>query len=199
MASTTTEYQKQEAAAPPAPPPPAPFGFSGVDVFLRFLLLAAAIVAVVVMVTGKETELVQVAGVPFPVSLPAKFNYSPAFIYFVAAFSTAGLYAIITILASLSLIRGPVASTKLFLVLAANDAIMLGIVASATGAAAAVGYLGFKGNSHVGWVKVCHPHMYSKYCRHVGGSLGVALFASILLVILVILNTTSLYLRMPKY
>lgn len=53
-------------------------GSGGVDYFkfdliLRFLLFAASLVAVVVMVTGNQTEYI-------PLPRPAKFRYSPAFV-----------------------------------------------------------------------------------------------------------------------
>lgn len=74
--------------------------------------------------------------------------------------------------------------------------LMLGIVASATGAAGGVAYIGLKGNSHVGWTKVCN--MYGKLCRHLGASLAVSLFASIVLVMLIILSIHSLSKKIPK-
>ena len=73
---------------------------------------------------------------------------------------------------------------------------MLGLAASATGTAGGVAYIGLKGNSHVGWNKVCNT--YDKFCRHVGGSIAVALFASILLVLLVWLSLFTLYSRIRK-
>jgi len=51
----------------------------GVDVGLRVLLLAASIVAVVLMVTSKQTEIVPVPTIPgLTVPHPAKFDDSPA-------------------------------------------------------------------------------------------------------------------------
>ncbi|OIW19574.1 hypothetical protein TanjilG_18384 [Lupinus angustifolius] len=65
------------------------------------------------MVTGNQTELVLYQGIPVP--QPAKFRYSPAFVYFVAALSVSGLYSIITTLASLSVVNKPHLKTKLLL------------------------------------------------------------------------------------
>jgi uncharacterized protein (TIGR01569 family) len=67
---------------------------------------------------------------------------------------------------------------------------MAGIMASATGAAGAVAYLGLKGNSHTNWSKICNN--YGKFCRHIGSSTAVSLFASIILVVLVLLSAYSL-------
>lgn len=71
--------------------------------------------------------------------------------------------------------------------------LMAGLVASATGAAFAVAYIGKKGNSHVGWGKICG--VFDKYCNHVTSSMVIALIASIVLMLLVVLSTYSLYRR----
>ncbi|XP_074307141.1 CASP-like protein 1D1 [Silene latifolia] len=165
-----------------------------IDVGLRFLLLASCIVAVVVMATSKQTAMVPVPGLPgITIPLPAKFTNSPAFIYFLVALSVTGLYSIITLITSLSFISKPTIPPKIFLILAVHDVLILGIVAAATGAAGSVGYIGLKGNSHVNWGKICN--VYDKFCRYLGTSVFLALFASVLLVILVILNAFSLYKR----
>lgn len=70
---------------------------------------------------------------------------------------------------------------------------MAGIMASATGATGGVAYIGLKGNSHVNWSKICN--FYDKFCRHIGASALVSLIASIILVILVIISSYSLYRR----
>lgn len=106
MASTdkpTPEPEKSNAPPPPqdapapepkktAPPPPPPECkappseasppanyFVLADVVLRVLLFAAALTAVVVMVTSKQTKLVPIPFPPFRAPLPAKFDHSPAF------------------------------------------------------------------------------------------------------------------------
>ncbi|XP_061367969.1 CASP-like protein 1D2 [Gastrolobium bilobum] len=175
---------------------PAPVGvdYFQFDVILRFLLFAASLVSVVVMVTSDQTEPVLFQGRPVP--RPAKFRYSPAFVYFVAALSVSGLYSIITILASLSVIQKPDLKTKFLLHFIFWDALILGIIASATGTAGGVAYLGLKGNNHVGWPKICH--VYDKFCRHVGGSIAVALFGSVVVVLLIWLSAHSIHSRIPK-
>lgn len=61
-----------EIPAPPATPP-ANYYFV-LDVALRTLLFAAALTAVIVMVTSKQTKLIVGQG-----ERKAKFNHSPAF------------------------------------------------------------------------------------------------------------------------
>ncbi|KAE8723390.1 CASP-like protein 1D1 [Hibiscus syriacus] len=187
---------KSEAGPPEAEAVAAPtkfaFNYSLVDVALRILLFAAALSSVVVMVTSKQTEVVPVPGLP-GVMLPfqAKFNHSPALIYFVAALSVTGLYSIITTLASLSVVLKPVYSKAFLLAFAFLDVVFVGIVASATGAAGGVAYIGLKGNSHVRWNKICN--VYDKFCRYNASSIALALFAAVLLVLLSMMSTFTLY------
>ncbi|KAM5569079.1 CASP-like protein 1D1 [Rosa sericea] len=175
---------------PPPPPPPKAVDLFAVDVALRFLVFAASLTSVLVMVTSKQTVF------QGPIPLKAKFDHSPAFIYFVVALSVAGLYGILTTLASLSVIWKPIFSTKFLLHFAFWDVLILGLVASATGTAGGVAYIGYKGNEHVQWNKVCS--IFDKYCKHLAGSLATSLFASVLLVLLVWLSTFSLHKKIPK-
>ncbi|XVF38640.1 hypothetical protein REPUB_Repub20aG0119700 [Reevesia pubescens] len=192
MASTDKpdyETTKREA---PAADAKRPFNYSIVDVVLRVLLFAASLCSVVVMATSKQTETISVPGVAnVRLSRSAKFNHSPAFIYFIAALSVTGFYSIITILASLSVVLKPTYTKTLLLAFAFLDVLFVGIVASATGAAGGVAYVGLRGNSHVGWNKICG--VYDKFCRHVGSSIALSLFAAVLLVLLSLMSTFTLY------
>ncbi|XP_057430674.1 CASP-like protein 1D2 [Lotus japonicus] len=193
MASTESDPEHKSSSTPP-PPPAGGVDYFKFDVILRFLLLAASVVALAVITSSDQTELVLFQG--RPVLQPAKFKYSPAFIYFVVAFSVSGLYALISALASISVIQKPEFKLKFLLHFIFWDALILGITASATGAAGSVAYIGLKGNSHVGWSKVCN--VYDKFCRHLGGSIAVALFGSIVTVLLVCLSAYTIHSRVPK-
>ncbi|XP_042506305.1 CASP-like protein 1D1 [Macadamia integrifolia] len=165
-----------------------------IDLYLRIILFAASLTAMVVMVTSNQTKHVMTPSSSFPVPVKAKFNYSPAYIYFVAALSLSTLYSIITGIGSSWVLVKPCSSKELlkfYLLLIAYDVVMLGIVAAATGTAGGVAYIGLKGNSHVKWNKICN--VYGKYCRHIGASVVISLFASFLLVSLVILSAYSVY------
>ncbi|CAA0806157.1 CASP-like protein 1D1 [Striga hermonthica] len=160
--------------------------FSLGDLVLRFLVFASAVVAVVVMVTSHQTLY----------SVPAKFNHSPAFIYFVAALRVAGLYSIITTLFSFYALLKPGCCPKLLSHLVIFDDLLLGFGAAATGSAGAVAYIGLQGNTHVGWKKICN--IYDEFCKHVGASVFVSLFASIVLVFLILLSVYALFQKIPK-
>ncbi|KAK1419769.1 hypothetical protein QVD17_29086 [Tagetes erecta] len=157
-----------------------------VDVVLRGVLFATALVAIIVMVKGKQTTLVPVApGMAIP--MDAKFNQLPAFIYYIVALSVACLYSIITgVLSVLALVNQKQRSTKLMFHLVILDSVVLCILASATGAAGAIGYIGYKGNSHTRWNEVCS--VFDSFCGHVAGSVSVSLLPSIALLLLVWLS-----------
>lgn len=74
--------------------------------------------------------------------------------------------------------------------------LLLGIVAAATGTAGGVAYIGLKGNSHVRWNKICNT--YDTFCQHAAASILLSLFASILLVLLILLSVYSLSKKIPK-
>nr|XP_004296797.2 PREDICTED: CASP-like protein 1D1 [Fragaria vesca subsp. vesca] len=118
-----------------------------------------------------------------------KFTDSPSFIYFVAALSVAGFYGIITKLSTCLLICLAPSSSIMLVIFAFFDVLILGTVASATGTAGSVAYSIFVGD-------LCST--YSRFCRHLGVALGFALFASLLLVILLWTSLISLYKRIPK-
>ncbi|KAG0466818.1 hypothetical protein HPP92_017802 [Vanilla planifolia] len=168
----------------------------GVNFVLRILLLATSVSALVVLVTSKQTATVPVLVQPqFPifVTTTAKFNHSPAFTYLLVALAVACLYSIITVMASASFMSKSAASSRALFQLMVFDLFMLAIMASATGASASIAYVGLKGNSHVMWNKVCN--VFDKFCRHVGSSTLLALVASVILLFLVVLSSSTIYRR----
>ncbi|KAF5815363.1 putative casparian strip membrane protein [Helianthus annuus] len=161
-----------------------------VDVALRVMLFATSLIGIIVMVTSKQTKLIPVApGMALPMA--AEFNQSPAFIYYVVALSVACLYSIISsVLSVLVLLKPKGSSTRLLFHFLILDAFLLGIMASATGAAGAVAYLGYKGNAHTRWNEVCN--MYDSFCSHIAGSVTISLLPSIALLLLIWLSVLVL-------
>lgn len=75
------------------------------------------------------------------------------------------------------------------LVLSILDLIILALLFSANGAAAAVGLIGRDGNSHVQWRKVCD--VFDGYCHHMAAALVLSLmgcFAFLWLALLAVLG-----------
>ncbi|KAI3696131.1 hypothetical protein L1987_79140 [Smallanthus sonchifolius] len=156
------------------------------DLVLRIVLFVTALVAMIVMVTSKQTKLVTVApGLAIP--MVANFDQSPAFVYYTAALAVACLHSIISgVLSILALVKRKQGSMKLMSHFVILDALLLSILASATGAAGAVGYIGYKGNSHTRWSEVCT--VFGSFCSHIAGSVALSLLPSIALLLLVWLS-----------
>lgn len=71
------------------------------------------------------------------------------------------------------------------------DLIMVVVLASANGAAAAVGYIGHEGNKHVRWNKVCN--VFGRFCNLVIAAVGVSLLGSLLFMFLVMLAVLNVH------
>jgi len=70
---------------------------------------------------------------------------------------------------------------------------MVALLFSGNGAAAAVGVLGYKGNSHVNWKRVCN--VFEKFCDQMAASIGVSLIGSLAFLLLVIIPVLRLHPR----
>eukprot|EP00262_Sarcandra_glabra_P018667 TRINITY_DN6784_c0_g1_i1.p1 TRINITY_DN6784_c0_g1~~TRINITY_DN6784_c0_g1_i1.p1 ORF type:complete len:196 (+),score=2.35 TRINITY_DN6784_c0_g1_i1:324-911(+) len=164
------------------------------DFFLRLLAVATTLVAAIVMGLAKETQLVPVVLTPalptLYIRMPAKMRYSSAFVFFVVSNAIACAYAAFSLVVSFAKGGNGKGMTMAMSIL---DLIMVALLFSGNGAAAAVGLIGAKGNSHVGWHKVCN--VYGKFCRYIGVSIIVSLIGSLIFVLLVVLSTVSLYKR----
>ncbi|XP_010546916.1 PREDICTED: CASP-like protein 1D2 [Tarenaya hassleriana] len=177
--------QTPEIPSDLAPTPATAAGFLDcrqIDVITRVLLFAATLTSLIVMVTSEQTELTQSSGAKSPVPVSAEFNDSPAFIYFVVALVIASFYSLVSTLISISVLSRPEFSAQFSIFLSSFDVVILGILASATGTAGGVAYVGLRGNDHLGWNKICN--VYDKFCRHIASSLALSLFASLLLLLL---------------
>ncbi|GLJ39110.1 hypothetical protein SUGI_0797170 [Cryptomeria japonica] len=173
-------------------------GCFAMEFVLRLLAVAATLSAAVVMSKAKQTEMVPavvnsvpvtVNGRPVLVPVPAKYNYSPAFIYFVVANSVACVYTALSILATFA--KRKKSSFLSTFLLAVTDISMVALISSAASAAMAYAYIGLKGNSHTGWHKICN--VYDKFCRYVGAALGVSFVGLNAFSLLTLIQLYTLY------
>ncbi|XP_065006881.1 CASP-like protein 1E2 [Musa acuminata AAA Group] len=161
---------------------------------LRLLVVATTLVAALVMATASETQTVSIEVAPtlppLPVPVTAKASYSSAFVYFIVANAIAFAYSAL----SLAVVVLKRRSTRgSILPISILDAVMVGLLFSGNGAAAAFGVLGKYGNSHVGWTKVCN--VFGRFCAQASASIVVSLIASVNLLALVILSMVGLHRR----
>ncbi|XP_060197811.1 CASP-like protein 1E1 [Lycium barbarum] len=162
------------------------------DFGLRFLAFVLTLVAAIVLGVSKQTELVPVQLVPTlpPINVPAfaKWHHMSAFVYFVVVNAIACAYAAMSLVLSMAN-RAKMNGLSLTIILL--DLITVALLYSGVGAAAAVGLIGYKGNSHVRWNKVCN--VFGKFCGQVAAAIGISLVGSILFLLLVLFAMLNLH------
>lgn len=102
--------------------------------------------------------------------------------YFLVANAIACTYGAMSMLLGF-LNRGK--SKLLVTLITVLDALMVALLFSGNGAATAVGVIGFQGNSHVRWNKVCN--VFDKFCHQVAASIILSLLGSVAFLLLVVL------------
>ncbi|XP_077212497.1 CASP-like protein 1C1 [Tasmannia lanceolata] len=137
---------------------------------LRFLAMATTLSATIVMVTSHEHTTF------FNISINAKYHYTPAFKYFVAANAIGSVYSLLVIFLP--------ETSMLWRLVVALDVIITMLLTSSISAAGAIAILGKKGNSHAGWLPICGQ--IHKFCRHVTVAMILG-FSSVLIYMLILL------------
>lgn len=85
--------------------------------------------------------------------------------------------------------RGRNKGTALVVVL--SDLVMVALLFSSIGAALAIGLMGYKGNTHVQWGKVCN--VFDKFCDKTAAAIGLSAVAALLFFLLVVIATMNLH------
>ncbi|MFS8030476.1 putative casparian strip membrane protein [Helianthus anomalus] len=161
------------------------------DMAVRVLALVLTLAAAVVVGVNKQSTTVPitiVASLP-PVYLPvtAKWLHMSAFVYFVIANVIACSYTAISLILTSLATKGGI--KKVSIMVTILDLMVVALLFSAIGASGAVGLIGYRGNSHVRWEKVCNT--FDKFCHQVMAAMAlsfVACLAYLLLVVLAIFN-----------
>ncbi|KAF5742406.1 CASP-like protein 1B2 [Tripterygium wilfordii] len=156
----------------------------GLLLMLRMVAFCATASATVVMALNKETKTVVVATIgntPIKVTLTAKFQHTPAFVFFVIANGMASLHSLLMILVDLFGKSFDYKGLKLFMI-AILDMMTVALVAGAANAAAFMAELGKNGNSHARWNKICDK--FDEFCNHGGGAI-IGSFVGILLLLII--------------
>ncbi|KAJ8626155.1 hypothetical protein MRB53_019462 [Persea americana] len=145
---------------------------------LRLLALGATISATVVMVTSHQSSTF------LNISVDAKYQYTPAFKFFVVANVIGGVYSLLTLFLP--------QKSMLWRLVVALDVVVTMLLTAAVSAAAAIGYVGKKGNSHTGWLPVCNQ--FPKFCNHVTGALALG-FCGVLVYMVILLSAIHMVLN----
>ncbi|KAA3480995.1 CASP-like protein 1E1 [Gossypium australe] len=166
------------------------------ELILRVVALALTVAAAIVLGVDKQTKVVPIQIAP---TLPAvnivaqaKWHYLSALVYAVVANIIASIYAAIAIVIMLGSGKGK-ASIRLGQMVGVADLLMVGLLFSANGAALAIGLMGYKGNSHVRWNKVCN--VFDKFCDQVAVSILLSLLAALAFTALVAITLLTFHKR----
>lgn len=153
---------------------------SGLLFVLRLLGFTLTFAATVVMALAKDTKVIPIpilSGMPpMDVPVPAKWQYMSAFVYFVVSNAVASTYGVLSLVFSMASGR---AGSKIIITL---DLLMVALLSSSSGAAGAVGVLGYQGNSHVNWNKVCN--VFDKFCHRVAAAILLSQLAAVAFLLL---------------
>ncbi|KAK8483050.1 hypothetical protein V6N13_037699 [Hibiscus sabdariffa] len=170
------------------------------DLILRVLALLLTVTSAIVLGLDKQTKVVPIQIVPtlpaINVAAQAKWHYLSAFVYSMVANIIAGSYAAISTVMVLGSRNGK-ATVGLAQTVAVLDVLMVGMLFSANGAALAIGLMGYKGNSHVRWNKVCN--VFDKFCDQVAVSIVLSLLGSLAFTALIVLTVLTFHKRFARY
>ncbi|XP_062105019.1 CASP-like protein 1E2 [Humulus lupulus] len=163
-------------------------GCGGGSVVVRIMAFALTVSAAVILGVDKQTKSVAVTLLdslpPLTIPVTAKWHYLSAFTYFVVANAIASSYALISLIFSLANHSGKKSGNLGFL-MAVFDMMMVALLFSSNGAAAAIGLMGMQGNSHVQWKKVCN--VFNKFCHQGAAAVVLSLLGANAFLLLAIL------------
>ncbi|CAN8325397.1 unnamed protein product [Cochlearia groenlandica] len=151
---------------------------------LRMFAFTATLAAAIVMATNKETKTFVVATIgtiPIKATLTAKFQHTPAFVFFVIANVMVSFHNLLMIVLHFFNRKMEYNGYRL-LAVAILDMLNATLVSAAANAAAFMADLGKNGNKHARWNKICDK--YGTFCNHGGGAL-IAAFIGVILMLLV--------------
>ncbi|KAL7243757.1 hypothetical protein ACSBR1_016057 [Camellia fascicularis] len=131
---------------------------------LRLIALGATITATVVMVTSHDSATV------LNITFGAKYSDSPSLKYFVVINAIASGYGLIVLFLP--------TNCSLWRFVLVADLVIMALLDSSISAAAAIGYVGRKGNIHAGWLPICGQ--VPKFCDHASGAIISGIIATII-------------------
>ncbi|CAH8359673.1 unnamed protein product [Eruca vesicaria subsp. sativa] len=151
---------------------------------LRVLAFLATLSAAIVMGLNKETKTFVVGNVgntPIKATFTAKFQHTPAFVYFVVANAMVSFHNLLMV--ALQLFGGKTELTAFRLLsIAILDMLNVTLLSAAANAAAFMAEVGKNGNKHARWDKICDR--FATYCDHGAGAL-IAAFAGVVLMVII--------------
>ncbi|XP_058196810.1 CASP-like protein 1B2 [Rhododendron vialii] len=156
---------------------------------LRVVAFLATLAATIVMGINRETKTIVVALIgssPISATLTAKFQHTPAFVFFVIANAIASFHNLLMLAVECFGNKFDFKGLRLLLI-PILDMMIVALVSAGAGGAVFMGELGRNGNSHARWNKICDK--FESFCDHGAGAF-IACFIGLLL--LMIINVISI-------
>ncbi|KAA8544810.1 hypothetical protein F0562_019599 [Nyssa sinensis] len=159
---------------------------------LRLLAFFATVSAMIVMALNKQTKTLVVATIgstPVKATLTARFQHTPAFVFFVVANGMASLHNLLMLMLEFTGHKFDFKGVR-FLMMAILDMMTVGVVSGGASAALFMGELARNGNSHARWNKICDK--FDTFCEHGNGALIASFLALLLLTIITTISIIKL-------
>ncbi|RZC47031.1 hypothetical protein C5167_039959 [Papaver somniferum] len=153
---------------------------------MRKLLFWTVFVASIVIHTSKQT-VDDISG-HGGTSKTTKYTQYSSYTYLLSVLWIVFVYTFLACLTSFFF--GRLGNKAFLLKLLKWDAMMLTLLASATGTAGAVLVIASKGNPHDEWSKTCN--VFDKFCRHMWASFGLSIFACSLFVWIIVYSAGAI-------
>ncbi|XP_004233179.1 CASP-like protein 1B2 [Solanum lycopersicum] len=159
---------------------------------LRLLAFGATISATLVMALNNQKKTIVVATIgttPIQATLNAKFQHTPAFVFFVIANGLVSLHNLLML--AFCFIGNKYDYKGLrFYVIGILDMINVALISGGASSAAFMGQLGRNGNSHARWNKICDK--FYTFCNHGEGAIIASFIGLLLMIITTAINIIKL-------
>ncbi|GMH20988.1 hypothetical protein Nepgr_022830 [Nepenthes gracilis] len=149
-------------------------------ILLRFMALLATTSGTIVMALNRETKTFVVGTIgttPIKATLTAKFQHTPANIFFVVANGWATLHNMLMLVIE-TYGRDLDFKGLRCVAIASLDTMIFALVAAGASSAAFIAEIAKNGNSHAAWNKICDK--FETFCHH-GGAAIIASFVGLAL------------------
>ncbi|XP_022892492.1 CASP-like protein 1B2 [Olea europaea var. sylvestris] len=158
---------------------------------LRLLAFFATLAATLVMALNrqKKTFVATIGTTPIQVTLTAKFQHTPAFVFFVIANGNASLHNLLILIVNFMGHKFDYKGLRPFAI-AVLDMINVAFVSGGASAAAFMGQLGRDGNSHARWNKICDK--FGSFCDRGSGAMLASFIGLGLMIIINIISIVKL-------
>ncbi|XP_057971306.1 CASP-like protein 1B1 [Malania oleifera] len=162
-------------------------------VLLRLLAFLATATATVVMALNKETKTFVVATVgnsPITATITAKFQDTPANVYFVIANGMASFHNLLMLGVHFYGYKLDYRGIR-FVAIAILDMTTVALISGGTSAAAFMAEVGKNGNSHARWDKICDK--FESFCNRASGALLASFIGTALLITITVISIITVH------